>query len=177
MPPDNLPSIEDVRNFFAWSDLLDYDVLRPLDHIKPLWEATWDHEAQRYEPEYNSYAQDLNVMIEDIAITQPPSKYHDNEDRLAHYVIEHLKWKIRKERGRWVGMDYESILEQGGFHDLDQAELLTAATGRVYAAIKFGQTHYDDMEESHRKMLASILSIILYHRTTYEDAPEGLEDG
>jgi hypothetical protein len=103
-------------------------------------------------------------MIEDIAITASSKRYHDNEDILAEYVIKHLKWQIRKERGRWVGEDYDVILEQGAFNDLDQAELLTAATGRIYAAFEFGQKHYDEMERSHRRMLAAILSIILYHR-------------
>lgn len=99
-------------------------------------------------------------------ITAPPGRYHDNEDILADYVIDRLKWPIRKLGGRWVGADYDSILEQGGFGDLDQAELLTATTGRIYAAFEFGQNHYDQMEESHRRMLAAILSIILYRRSS-----------
>jgi hypothetical protein len=158
------PTADDIRNFFAWSDLLDREVLKPLEHIKSSWQMDWDTESKRYVPEEDSFAADLNLMIEDIAITAPSERYHDNEDILAEYVIEHLKWPIRKERGRWVGEDYPAILEQGAFDDIDQAELLTAATGRIYAAFEFGQKHYDEMEESHRRMLAAILSIILYHR-------------
>ena len=100
----------------------------------------------------------------DIAVTAPPVRYHDNEDRLAQYVIDRLGWPIYKENGRWVGADYHVILEQGGFDDIDQAELLTAATGRIYAAIKHGQSHYDDMEQGHQGMLSAVLTIILYHR-------------
>ena len=158
------PSVEDIRNFFAWCDQLDVEVLKPLDHIKSNWDVTWDSSKRQYEPEDNSFAEQLNQLIEDVATTAPPSRYHDNEDILAEYVIKRLKWQIRKERGRWERIDYESILEQGGFDDVNQAELLTAATGRIYAAFKFGQTHYDEMESWHRRMLGAILTIILYHR-------------
>lgn len=158
------PSTDELRDFFAWSDLLDVEVLKPLDHIKSSWDVTWNAEASRYIPEEDSFADELNRLVEDLAITAPPKRYHDNEDVLAEYVIAKLKWPIRKEKARWVGVDYESILEQGGFNDVDQGDLLTAATGRIYAAFKFGQTHYDDMESSHRRMLGAVLSIILYHR-------------
>lgn len=63
-----------------------------------------------------------------------------------------------------VGADYDSILEQGGFHDIDEANLVAAAAGRVRAALERGQMHWDDMEDSHRRMLAAVLSVILYHR-------------
>lgn len=154
-----------VRAFFGDSDgLLDHIVARPLSHIALNWEMTWDQVAQQYEPEEDSFASLLNQTIADLALISPPIKYHDNEDRLAQYVIEHLKWPIRKEKGRWVGADYESILEQGGFHDIDQSELVQAAAGRVRAALIRGQPHFDDMEESHQKMLGAVLTIILYHR-------------
>jgi hypothetical protein len=158
------PTADEIREFFAWSDRLDHDVLRPLSHIRSNWEALWNHVEQRYEPEDDSFAEDLNVLIDDLATTAPPKRYHDNEDVLANYVIETLKWPIRKEKGRWVGADYYSILEHGGFQDVDQAELLAAASGRIHAAIRSGQTHFDQMEESHQKMLCAVLTIVLYHR-------------
>jgi hypothetical protein len=164
MPKVRNPSQDEVRAFFSWSELLDREVLRPLSHIRPNWEASWSHSEQRYEPEENSFADELNIAIELIATTLPPERYHDNEDVLAQYVIEKLKWPIRKEGKRWVGEDYASILEQGGFEDVDQGELLTAATGRVFAAFRNGQEHYYEMEKGHRQMLAAILSIIIYHR-------------
>ena len=154
-----------LRDFFAWSETLDYLVTRPLSHIAGNWELTWDHNSREYEPEEGSFAFLVNQMIEDIAVTMPPERYHDNEDRLAEHVIAHLKWPIRKVGNRWIGADYESILEQGGFSDFDQADLLTAAAGRVHAALDRGQNHFDDMEQSHRSMLAGVLAIILYHRS------------
>ena len=140
-------------------------VLRPLSHITQNWELTWDHEAQQYEPEENSFAAGLNQLILDISVTLPPTRYHDHEDRLAEFVISSLGWRIHKENGRWIGQDYDFILEQGGSSDVDQIELLNAAAGRVHAAMNRGQMHFDDMEESHRRMLAALISIILYHRS------------
>jgi hypothetical protein len=139
-------------------------VLRPLSHITLNWELTWDHATQQYEPEADSFASILNKTITDLAVIDPPERYHDHEDRLAEYVIANLGWPIRKERGRWVGADYHSILEQGGFEDIDQIELLRAAAGRVHAALERQQMHFDDMEESHQRMLGAVLTIILYHR-------------
>ena len=99
----------------------------------------------------------------------PPARYHDNENRLAEYVRKNLKWPIRKEGKRWVGADYSSIIEQGGFDDFDQQDLVLAAAGRIRAAIDHGQQHFDDMEESHRRILGAVISIILYHRTPPDD--------
>ena len=56
------------------------------------------------------------------------------------------------------------MLEQGGFNDIDEKNLVLSACGRVKAAIDRGQLHFDDMEKFHRKMLADVLAIILYHR-------------
>lgn len=154
-----------IRDFFAWSDRLDYDVLRPLSHIRANWELWWDAASQRYDTEDDSYAADLNSLIDELARTPPPARYHDNEDGLAEYVTAKLKWPISKVKGRWVGADYASILEQGGFGDIDQQGLLAAAAGRIHAAIRYGQRHFDEMERSHRHMLAAVLTIIFYHRT------------
>lgn len=151
------------RNFFAWSDLLDREVLRPLSHIRSSWEMAWDHEAKRYEPEEGSFATEMNALIDCVASTPRPDRYHDDEDVVANYLASRPQSTIRKEGNRWVGGDYFQILEQGGFHDIDQHHLRRAATGRVCAAIERGQLTYDDMEEGHRRMLAEILTIILYH--------------
>ena len=40
-----------IRSFFAWSDRLDHDVLRPLSHVRANWELWWDATSQRYETE------------------------------------------------------------------------------------------------------------------------------
>ena len=155
----------DAVEFFGWSDLLDHMVNRELSHIRSNWEMTWDHGEARYEPEEDSYAEALNDLFRQMSEIDPPRKYHDNEDRLAEYLQQNSTWNIRKVKGRWVGAAYESILEQGGFGDIDQEQLRLAAAGRIRAAIDRGQKHFDDMEESHRYMLAIVMIVILYHRS------------
>jgi hypothetical protein len=154
-----------VQSFLGKSDYFDTDVLRPLSHILPYWELSLDRTTQRYREEDGSYAAIVNALIAELQAVVPPAHYHDNEDRLAESVLKHLKWPIRKEGNRWVGADYSSIIEQGGFHDLNEHDLVLAVAGRIRAAIDRGQTCFDDMEESHRRMLAAVLSVILYHRT------------
>jgi hypothetical protein len=153
-----------IKEFFEWSDLFDYMVTRQLSHIRENWELTWDNDEKRYKPEEESYAEIINALVGEISSLEPPEIYHDNEDCLAEYCRESLGWNIEKVGSRWVGSDYISILEQGGFYDIDEKNLILAACGRVKAAIDRGQLHFDEMEEFHRKMLANVLAIILYHR-------------
>jgi hypothetical protein len=153
-----------TKEFFSNSDLLDYMVLRPLSHINMSWELTWNRFENEYVRGPGTFASLLNDLITEIAFTIPPSKYHNNEDCLAEYVKESLKWNIKKENGKWLGSSYGAILEQGGFKDLNEQNLVQAATGRIKAAIARGQKHFDDMEESHKKMLADVMTIIIYHR-------------
>ena len=139
--------------------------LRPLSHIRHDWELLWDSENDRYLHETDSYAELLNDLIDELGTVSPPAKYHDNEDRLAEYTRDRLGWPIHKQGGRWVGADYESILEQGGFDDIDEEDLVLAAAGRIKAAQAHGQNHFDQMEEGHQRMLAAVIAIILYHRS------------
>jgi len=155
---------ESIKIFFRKSDILDYLVLRQLSHINLSWELTWDDETNEYEREEGTFAGLLNDLVVELANTPPPEKYHDNEDALAEYVKQNQKWDIKKVGNRWVGAGYESILEQGGFKDIDEKHLVQAATGRIKGAIDRNQEHFDDMEESHRRILAGVLAIILYHR-------------
>jgi hypothetical protein len=158
-----------VKVFFARSEWLDREVLRPLSHILPYWETSWDEVEEKYCEEQGSYTALLNSLIGELAAANPPARYHDNEDRLARYVVENLKWPIRKEGNRWAGADYSFILQQGGFVGLNERDLVAAAAGRIHAAITRGQLHYDDMEDSHRRMLAAVLSVILYLRSPPEE--------
>lgn len=158
------PNADQVRDFFAQSEGLDYWVLRPLSHITLNWETCWDPVARRYEPEPESFAEDLNVVVDLIARCPPPRRYHDHEDVLAERVIRELHWPIQKKGSRWIGADYAAILENGAFRDFDQQDLISAASGRVHAAFKHGQGHVDDMEDGHRVMLAALMTIILYQR-------------
>lgn len=156
---------ERIKEFFDWSDLFDYMVTRQLSHIRGNWELTWDHAEDQYEPEEKSYAEIINGLVVELSKLDPPLKYHENEDRLAEYCKSSLNWDIKKIGNRWVGSDYAVVLEQGGFKDCDQTNLCLAACGRVKAALDRGQHHFDDMEEFHRKMLADVMAIILYHRS------------
>ncbi len=166
-----------VRDFFAWSDWVDYQVLRPLSHIRGNWDISWDHAAKRYEPEEDSFADLLNELIEELDSCDPPSRYHDNEDVLAECVQSQLNWGVRKQGNIWINpdgsrlspSDYIALLEQGGFNDAAQADLVKAASGRIQAAIVRGQTHFDQMEQSHQYMLAGVLAAILYHRSSESD--------
>jgi|688.fasta_scaffold54441_3 hypothetical protein len=160
-----------IRDFFANSETLDYLSLRQLSHITLSWELFWDHEKNEYVREDGSFASLLNDLIEEMSAIIPPAKYHDNEDVLAQYVIEKLNWDIKKVGNRWIGGDYQSILEQGGFNDLEERNLVQAATGRVVAAIDHGQLHFDEMEEGHQKILAGVMAIILYHRDNLSSQP------
>jgi hypothetical protein len=153
-----------VKAFFSRSGTLDHDTLRPLSHIRFNWELTWCRETQAWRAEDDSFAGDLNRLIDDLARTSPPARYHDHEDRLAERVIANLGWPIRKENGRWIGEDYDAISEQGGFDDIDQHDLLLAAAGRIRTALDRGQLEYDDMESGHRLILGAVLAVILYHR-------------
>ena len=161
-------SCEDINSFFHRCEYLDYLVTRPISHIRPNWELIWDYENDKYLVEENSYSNLLNILIAELGTVNPPSKYHDNEDRLAEHVISDLGWNVKKINGCWVGEDYEAILEQGSFNDIQQENLVLAAAGRIRAAIIRGQLRFDDMEQWHQKMLASVLACILYHRTDYE---------
>ena len=161
-----------MKSFFANSEYLDTDVVRRLSHILGNWELTWDRDNERYCEEEDSYAGTINKLFVDLSLAKPPPRYHDNEDRLAEYVVEHLRWPIRKEGKRWVGEDYAAILQQGGFHDSSEQDLVLAAAGRIQAAVDRNQFHFDDMEESHRRMLGAVITIILYHRTPFDPSDD-----
>ena len=165
-----------LNQFFADSDTLDYYmVLRPLAHIRGGWDVTWDAEKQIYVEEDDSFAGLLNALILEMSSANPPKRYHANEDGLAEYVRANLNWNVHKVGGRWVGADYSSILQQGSFGDVDQGELVLAAAGQIQAARDRGQLHFDDMEESHQRMLAAVLSIILWQRDGWEP-PKSIDE-
>jgi hypothetical protein len=153
-----------IKAFFENSNFLDRDVLRPLSHINLNWELIWNSNSNEYEREDCSFASLLNDLIKEISITVPPKSYHDNEDYLARLVNKSLNWKIYKKGKLWIGNDYISILENGGFYDINEHNLIKAATGRIKAAIDRSQNHFDNMEHSHKRVLSSILTIIIYHK-------------
>ncbi len=154
-----------VLTFFSASDIFDHMVTRQLSHIKSNWELTWDDIEEQFEVEENSYASTLNDLLIELSLLEPPRAYHDNEDQLAEYCKENLNWPIYKEGRFWRGMEYVSILEQGGFDDEEQKNLCLSVAGRLEAALVREQLHFDEMEESHQKILADVMAIILYHRS------------
>lgn len=166
-----------IRDFFADSDWVDREVLRQLSHIRGNWELQWNSLTGYYEHEDDSYAALLNKLIDELDSCDPASHYHDNEDRLGEYVQRRLNWGIRKQGNRWVKANgsvltpnnYLALLEQGGYNDISQQELIQAAAGRIQAAIHRNQLHFDKMERSHQYLLAGVLAAILYHRGDYED--------
>lgn len=154
---------QSCKEFFDNSIWLQRYALRPLSHIEPDWELVWDDENDCYLEEDGTLAKELNHLIQEIASTPPPVNYHDNEDALAYYLVD-KGWPITKINGRWDYPDYERILEQGGFSDTDEKNLVKAASGRTHAAMDFDQYEFDDMEDGHMKILASVIAVILYHR-------------
>ena len=166
-----------IRQFFESSDFMEHEVLRPLSHIRANWELQIDPKTGRYLEEEDSFAALFNYLIDELATTQPPLRYHDNEDRLGEHVQVHLNWKIKKAGNSWVNQDgtrlhpsdYLALLEQGGFDNKGVRNLVLAASGRIQAAIQRGQMHFDDMERSHQVILAGVLAAILYHREPYEE--------
>lgn len=171
-----------IKKFFDPSDLIEHEVLRPLSHIRANWDPYICHNTGRYIDEEDSFAWLFNHLIDDLAKTKPPAKYHNSEDQLAEYVKANLNWKIRKQDNMWVNSDgtrlhrssYLSLLEQGGFKRNGDADLVEAAAGRINAAISRKQNHFDDMEPSHQVILAGVLSIILYHRADHEESYRNL---
>ncbi|MGL1957882.1 MAG: hypothetical protein OCD00_11275 [Colwellia sp.] len=151
-------------DFFDRSDFLDYEVLRPLSHIRGNWELCVGSGEYHFEDEEGSFAKELSELIDELDSTEIPLRYHDNEDTLAEYVRDKFNTEIKKVGNRWVGQEYQIILQDAGFFDFNEKNLVQSAKGRIVAATKFGQNHYDDMEDGHRKILAIILALILYHR-------------
>lgn len=167
----------DIQNFLQASDFLAHEVLRPLSHIRDSWDLFIDPSANRYENEDGTFAWLFNHLIDQLSRSAPPANYHDFEDRLAEHVQSSLNWKIKKQGNTWINesgkrldpSDYLFTLEQGGFHPEGLKDLLDAAAGRILAAIKCGQLHFDDMERGHQVILSGVLTAILYHWEPYEE--------
>lgn len=155
--------------FFSNSEELEIYVTKQLAHIAPHWELTWNDDSDKYQEEDGSFAYELNKLIDELDKIKIQESYHENEDIVAGYVNTFLNWKIIKDGKKWIGADYNAILEQGGFHDLNQENLMLAVVGRIRTSYQFGQIGFDDMEDGHKKMLGDIIAIILYHRWNGEE--------
>lgn len=167
-----------ILDFFAASDFLLHEVLRPLAHIRGNWDPYIDPMADKYEDEQGSFAWLFNRLIQQISDASPPVKYHDSEDRLAEHVQLRFNWGIKKVGNAWFNRsgarltpnDYLASLEQGGFKIEGSDDLVNAAAGRVRAAIRHGHLHFAEMERGHQVILAGVLAAILYHWAPHEDS-------
>ncbi|HDM8204515.1 TPA: hypothetical protein P0E29_005054 [Vibrio harveyi] len=153
-----------IKSFFDDSESVRDLVLQPLEHIRSNWDLYWDDSELRYVEEEHSFGSELNKLILEIAATLAPEDYHQHEDKVAQFYQESSDIHIQKNGRFWAGEDYRSILEQGGFNDFEQKDLVLSAAGRVKAALDRSQYHIDNMEKGHQVVLCMILSNILYHR-------------
>ena len=77
-------------------------VTRPLSHIVPNWELTWNLKENRSRIRRGFIGrEEVNRLLDEISEVQPPKEYHANEDVLAEYVKSHLNWNIYKKGNRW----------------------------------------------------------------------------
>ncbi len=157
-----------VKTFFDNSEYLLELSLIQLEHIRSNWDLYWDDSNMRYSEEEDSFAKELNELIIDIASAEPPKHYHDNEDILVGFYNQNCQDKAYKEGNLWKGEGYKTILEQGGFEDYQQADMVQAAAGRVKAALDRSQYNIDSMEKGHRQILCDIIANILYHRHGFD---------
>jgi len=138
-----------IKDFFRNSEFLDGFALKHLSHIRPNWELSWNKEMEQFEEVEDSFAKEINDLISELETVSPPVSYHVHEDNLAEYVMEHLGWNIEKRANKWTNAEYRSILDQGGFGDVNQQNLLKAIAGRIHKAIELGQSHFDVMGMGH----------------------------
>jgi len=149
--------------FFADSHWIEFYVTRPLQHIAGAYEIDWDEELRQYVPVdvplETTLVSQLNDVLETVEALEPKQGYHDFEDKiLSSMTARYPLFKIGK---LWLGEDYATMLEYGGWQQ--QHGILLAAAGRVRAAKKRGQHHFDEMHEAHRDVLGELLAIAVFY--------------
>ena len=164
-----------VISFFSHSELLAHEVLRPISHVRENWEL-FPGKTEPYEVEQDSFSSELNTLIKEISVTTPPKNYHKFENNVASYMTAIRDGEYELKNGIWWDHNsgkklnietLEFVLEQGSSGWVAAPELVSAAAGRVKAALHYGQQHYDAMEPGHRKMLAILLTIILFRHSDH----------
>jgi hypothetical protein len=163
----------DAHAFLGKSTYLDRLALKPISHICPYWELTWDDEKAQYIPEDGSFAEELNEVLTELNRIIPPDNYHKFEDELIEHVSKQSGNTLFNHEGEWLAYikgeikkaEYDHALERGSFHDPYEFNLLKAVAGRIKEALERGQTHFDDMEHYHQLTLAAIITVILYKRS------------
>ena len=162
--------------FFEGSDYLDYAVLRPIAHVAGNWELTWNGNSRVYEEESDSLAAHLNVLIQDIARSVPPTDYHEHENRLAiaYDGVKSGRYRLNRSRKLWIDSSTGKtatkdmvghMIEQATCGHYDVPDLVLSAAGRVAASMRFGIDHFDQLDDGHQAMLSVIMTDILFRRS------------
>jgi hypothetical protein len=173
-------SREAILAFFYRSDRLDYATLRPLSHVMFNWELIGSENGDPlFEEEEDSYAAHLNVLIDEIAATTPPSDYHRYENQIAaeytdaingRYFLKGKLWHVKQSGQPIQKDDVGHMMEQASSGSDDIPDLVLAAAGRIATAMSYGVANFDDLDRGHMEMLAIDLMTILFRRS---DAPAG----
>lgn len=169
---------ESAKGFFADSAYLDYAALRPLSHVAPNWELTWDSSMGEYEAEEGSLAAHLNVLIEQVARSVPPTDYHSHENRLAQLYarVGGGRFHLSKSGKLWIDSQTNKptskemvghMIEQASSGSDDVPDLVLACAGRVATAMRFGVRHFDDLDDGHLAMLAVLIAVVLFRRSDW----------
>ena len=158
--------------FFYKSELLDYEILRGLSHILPNWEIRWNDNTKFIIIEEDSFWNELNKLFHELDVIFKSNKYieedyHKYEDILADYVKDNLNWNIDKINWLWNWADYRSIIEYWWFKDLNQEYLILSLYWRIQKSKFYGIYRYDDLDNWHRKMIANLISVIIYQRDIF----------
>lgn len=163
-----------ARRFFEDSDTLDHATLRPISHVAPNWELTWDSTSDRYEEEEDSLAAHLNKLIEEISNLVPPTDYHALENQHAinyegvasgRFYLDGKLWRDQQ-TGQLVDKDFVGhMIEQATCGHYDVPDLVLSAAGRISTALKFGVDHFDKLDRGHMEMLSVIITDILFRRS------------
>jgi hypothetical protein len=163
-------------DYFAQSEMLDYTVLRPLDHVFGNWELIWDSAEYKYRPEEDSFADHINILIQEIASSIPPDNYHYYENKLAEMYDAVKRGELKLDNSgkiwinastgcrvskEWVG----HMIEQSRSGSDSLPDLVLAASGRVAASMKHGISHFDELDHGHMEMLAIVMMVILFCKT------------
>ncbi len=165
---------ENVLAFFDQSDWLDYAALRPLSHVMSNWELVRSEDGTLlFEEEEDSFAAHLNVLIDQIAATAPPSDYHAFENQIARgydgaiggrYFLHGKLWHD-SQTGQPIEKDaLGHMIEQASARSDDVPGLVHAAAGRVATAMSYGCANFDNMDKGHMEMLAIDLMTVLFRR-------------
>lgn len=166
---------EDILTFFYRSDQLDYTTLRPLSHVMCNWELTSSESGDPlFEEEEDSYAAHLNVLIDEIAATSPPSDYHAFENQIAAEHNGAIEGRYFLKGGLWYDNETSQLIQKDDVgHMMEQAssawddipELVLATAGRVATAMRHGVMEFDDLDQGHMEMMAIDLMTILFRRS------------